>query len=229
MVPSCRAVSDRSRWRSLRGFALSASTVVSCGFDSSGVASGPNASGVVDTDSTTSTGSTTADAGSLDSSAGSASTMATSSPSTTDGDDTTTASPTTTTGSAETTSTDADATSTSPVSDSVGEEGGSSSESTTGEGPSAHYDDCSFETERADCGPSPAECQAYETDQPGDGHVCHLPCELGECPPPPDGDAVPDCYEGTYCVLDCGGGLTCPASMICDFSFSFDQWRCVWP
>ncbi|MEM6996537.1 MAG: hypothetical protein AAF721_38900 [Myxococcota bacterium] len=64
--------------------------------------------------------------------------------------------------------------------------------------------------------------------------VCTLPCgEAGDCPAPPDGDAVPVCggQDQDQCLLDCQNDETCPTGMECQ-SFSVPQndfFRCVWP
>ena len=61
---------------------------------------------------------------------------------------------------------------------------------------------------------------------PQEFNFCTLPCQdPSECPPPPNGDAVPVCeVAGGFrlCLLDCSGGEECPTTMTCE------GLRCRW-
>ena len=70
-------------------------------------------------------------------------------------------------------------------------------------------------------------CVAFE-----DGAFCGPDCvDSTTCPPPPEGDAVPQCRsfdDLTSCVLECSGGQTCPTGMLCDLVVGQGAF-CVWP
>lgn len=72
----------------------------------------------------------------------------------------------------------------------------------------------------------------YSGLMPGAGHsVCSVMCmDDAECPLPDSGDAVAACAGpmGNECVLDCGGGATCPDGMDC-VEIVMGIERCAWP
>jgi hypothetical protein len=211
---------------------LCCAAAAACGFDSNGLATGSNSAGTLestgggessegDDNSTTSPPTTTSASG--------PSTMS----STTAGDDSTTMPPGTTAPS-DTSSAESDTTAASTTAGTTGgesSEGGGESSSSTGEIeiPSVYYADCTFENQGEACGPDPSYCQAFLLDDDSTGHVCYVDCDLDGCPTPATGNVEGSCNGMGFCVLDCEGGLTCPDGMICDFSMSFNGYRCVWP
>ena len=72
----------------------------------------------------------------------------------------------------------------------------------------------------------------YSGLMPGSGHsVCSVMCmDDAECPLPDGGDAVAACAGPMMneCVLDCGGGATCPDGMEC-VEIVMGIERCAWP
>lgn len=72
----------------------------------------------------------------------------------------------------------------------------------------------------------------YSGLMPGSGYsVCSVMCmDDAECPLPETGDAVAVCAGpmGNECVLDCGGGATCPDGMEC-VEIVMGIERCAWP
>jgi hypothetical protein len=64
----------------------------------------------------------------------------------------------------------------------------------------------------------------------GEGNACGEDCTNFSCPGAPSGTALPLCVPALpldVCVLDCSGGRTCPAGMIC--STTTTPPFCVWP
>lgn len=207
---------------------LSLQLAAGCGFDSGGIATASNGSGPLDSGGTSSSGDgMTTMSASAESTVGT--TVGTTASSTMTTDDVTGDPPSTTLDPSETSATSTETTATSESSDSGPSESSSSGDGTTGAEDSHYYRNCTPETEAADCGPDPSYCQGFVLDDSSTGYVCYVTCDLGPCPPPPTGNATPGCNVNNFCVLDCEGGLTCPDGMICDYSISFDGYRCVWP
>jgi len=90
-----------------------------------------------------------------------------------------------------------------------------------------HYGDCVIDGD--DCGSG--ECVGYYN---GGliATVCYIPCDMGSCPPPAQGNAMAICNGIDTCVLDCAGDDTCPDVMQCyfvDFGGGANGYRCAWP
>lgn len=71
-------------------------------------------------------------------------------------------------------------------------------------------------------------CYPYQTFD-----MCLPPCGPGPafaCPAAPGGTAFAECIEvvGVRCMLNCAGGLECPAGTTCEQVFD-GIFRCLWP
>lgn len=110
---------------------------------------------------------------------------------------------------------------------------GSSSGSSSGDtGPGIDdqgYGDCLNNPEMDVCLEG-EECVNDAAMPPGVGVCAYQGCGgAGSCPqPPPGGTATPGCMDVTgdlvdECVLECGGGASCPTGMVC-----FADFVCVW-
>ena len=105
--------------------------------------------------------------------------------------------------------------------------GGSGGTDGTGGGMDGSYPPCQLDADPV-C-PKPLMCQ-----QPMQGQVnwCAMGCQdVGECPLPSEGTAVPFCGgPNDVCMLDCGGDATCPTGMECvGLGNDGQAMRCVWP
>ncbi|HWB74748.1 MAG TPA: hypothetical protein VG755_07325 [Nannocystaceae bacterium] len=206
------------------------SALGACGFDSGGIATGSNSNGMLD-----SAGDTSGDASTTQSTTTSmtSTTASTTMPSTTVSEETgpattmpgTTENPTEPTTSDPTLDPTDTASSSGANTNATSSEGGSSSEG--GPPGEPYYEDCSGE---GDCGSG--ECYVYVDGMSNPlAHVCYIPCMGMPCPPPPNGTADPICNGLDRCVLDCGGGATCPTGMDCytlDFGMGQVGYRCSW-
>lgn len=206
----------------------SSALAVGCGFDSGGIATGSSASGVLD-----STGSGTGDQGMTMTSADPVTTAAatsadqTTTPSETTDDEASGTPPSTTDAPSDSSGT-SDVTVTGGTTDSGGPEESSSSGATVPVDDGTYYRDCSVRSQAQDCGAEPNHCHLFALDDLSTGEVCHISCDQGPCPLPSTGNATPLCDMDNFCVLDCAGDLQCPDGMLCDYSFSFEGYRCVW-
>ncbi|MBX7081928.1 MAG: hypothetical protein K1X88_22170 [Nannocystaceae bacterium] len=207
--------------RAVTTLALASLVANACGFDSGGVPGGVGASiGSGHGDST--------DAGDNDGSGLDASAEGSASAADTTGNGMMTTSASTTNATGETTDgsgpggESSSGTPPSPTSSGSGDGPGSSSGDAP---PDPFYGDCS---DSADCGG--ADCYVGQTET-GTANTCLIPCDDGQCPPPPDGNTTPICTTNDVCVLDCAPkDAQCPTGMSCYVITGNDTvfFRCLW-
>lgn len=204
-----------------------------CGFNSNGLATSTNGSGMLDSGSDTSGGASTTQSSTTAMTSASDGTTMPSSTTVSDETGPATTMPGTTENPTEPTTSDAtldptdtaSSSSAGTVSAGTSSDGGGSS-SDGGDPGEPYYGMCSGE---GDCGTG--QCTGFYM---GDliASVCYVPCDNGTCPAGSSGTAVGTCNVNGDCVLDCAGGATCPDDMQCyevDFGGGTSGFRCAWP